>query len=93
MLDPGHIVPSGSSLLKSCSFASAMAKVSGTLAKSGEVMKTVNDLIKVPEMMRSMQELSKGGRSAFWLCSHSPRQAYTHITHASQAKNICTVQK
>mmetsp|Transcript_23 Transcript_23/g.43 ORF Transcript_23/g.43 Transcript_23/m.43 type:complete len:214 (-) Transcript_23:765-1406(-) len=37
----------------------AMIKVSGTLAKSTEVMKTVSSLIKAPEIQKSMMEMSK----------------------------------
>jgi hypothetical protein len=39
-----------------------MLRVSGTLQKSGEVMKLVNDSIKLPEMQRTMFEMSKGKR-------------------------------
>jgi L-asparagine transporter-like permease len=47
-----------------------MLRVSGTLQKSGEVMKLVNESIKLPEMQRTMFEMSKGawgGRCA--VCS------------------------
>eukprot|EP01023_Acetabularia_acetabulum_P020132 TRINITY_DN2037_c0_g2_i2.p2 TRINITY_DN2037_c0_g2~~TRINITY_DN2037_c0_g2_i2.p2 ORF type:complete len:221 (+),score=34.96 TRINITY_DN2037_c0_g2_i2:88-750(+) len=37
----------------------AIAKVSGTLSKSTEVMQQVQELIKFPELMKSMQEMSK----------------------------------
>lgn len=37
----------------------AMLRVSGSLQKSGEVMKLVNDTIKLPEMQRTMFEMSK----------------------------------
>ncbi|KAK9804420.1 hypothetical protein WJX72_011763 [[Myrmecia] bisecta] len=37
----------------------AMAKVAGSLKQSGEVMKLVNDLMKVPELMGTMQQMSK----------------------------------
>eukprot|EP01024_Parvocaulis_polyphysoides_P045339 TRINITY_DN423_c0_g1_i1.p1 TRINITY_DN423_c0_g1~~TRINITY_DN423_c0_g1_i1.p1 ORF type:complete len:271 (+),score=41.10 TRINITY_DN423_c0_g1_i1:127-939(+) len=37
----------------------AIAKVSGSLSKSTEVMQQVQDLIKVPELMKTMQEMSK----------------------------------
>ncbi len=41
-----------------------MAKVAGSLSKSTEVMKIVNNLMKVPELARVMQEMSKGARLA-----------------------------
>lgn len=37
-----------------------MLRVSGTLQKSGEVMKLVNESIKLPEMQKTMFEMSKG---------------------------------
>mmetsp|Transcript_39708 Transcript_39708/g.55131 ORF Transcript_39708/g.55131 Transcript_39708/m.55131 type:complete len:225 (-) Transcript_39708:169-843(-) len=37
----------------------AMVKVVGTLEKSGEVMTAINNLVKVPEIARQMQEMSK----------------------------------
>ncbi|KAI9292425.1 hypothetical protein K502DRAFT_295353 [Neoconidiobolus thromboides FSU 785] len=37
----------------------AMAKMSGTLQKSAEVMKLVNNLVKLPEINKAMMELSK----------------------------------
>lgn len=40
--------------------AAAMLRVSGSLQKSGEVMKLVNDTIKLPEMQKTMFEMSKG---------------------------------
>lgn len=40
--------------------AAAMLRVSGTLQKSTDVMKLVNDTIKLPEMQRTMFEMSKG---------------------------------
>jgi len=41
-----------------------MLRVSGSLQKSGEVMKLVNDTIKLPEMQRTMFEMSKGELTA-----------------------------
>jgi hypothetical protein len=38
-----------------------MIKVAGTLGKSGEVMKIVNDMIKLPALRTTMMEMSKGG--------------------------------
>lgn len=37
----------------------AMVRVSGTLQKSGEVMKLVNDSLKLPELQKTMFEMSK----------------------------------
>lgn len=36
-----------------------MVKVAGTLSKSTQVMKVVNDLIKVPELNQTMQQMSR----------------------------------
>jgi hypothetical protein len=36
-----------------------MVKVAGTLSKSTEVMKIINDLIKVPVLMQTMQSMAK----------------------------------
>ncbi len=38
----------------------AMVKVAGSIGKSTEVMKIVNNLIKVPELAKVMQEMSRG---------------------------------
>lgn len=40
--------------------AAAMAKVAGSLSKSTEVMKIVNNLMRVPELAKVMQDMSKG---------------------------------
>lgn len=40
----------------------AMTRVAGSLQKSGEVMKLVNNLMKVPQLQRTMMEMSKGER-------------------------------
>jgi hypothetical protein len=40
-----------------------MIKVAGHLAKSSEVMKLVNDMIKLPVLRQTMMEMSKGGAS------------------------------
>jgi hypothetical protein len=37
-----------------------MVRVCGSLQKSGEVMRLVNDSLKLPEMQRTMFEMSKG---------------------------------
>ena len=36
-----------------------MAKVAGTLSKSTEVMKIVNDLMRTPQLMQTMQQMSR----------------------------------
>ena len=36
-----------------------LAKVAGTLSKSTEVMKIVNDLMRTPQLMQTMQQMSK----------------------------------
>lgn len=38
----------------------AMVKVAGAMGKSAEVMKTVNSLMKVADVQKAMQEMSKG---------------------------------
>ncbi len=40
----------------------AILKVSGAMQRSSEVMKEVNDLVKLPELRKTMVEMSKGGR-------------------------------
>lgn len=42
-----------------------MTRVAGSLAKSGEVMKLVNNLMKVPQLHKTMVEMSRGG-GACW---------------------------
>lgn len=42
----------------------AMTRVAGSLAKSGEVMKLVNNLMKVPQLHKTMVEMSRGGAAA-----------------------------
>ena len=37
-----------------------MTRVAGSLAKSGEVLKLVNNLMKVPQLQRTMMEMSRG---------------------------------
>ena len=41
---------------------SAMTRVAGALGKSGEVMKLVNNLMRVPALQKTMVEMSRGGR-------------------------------
>ncbi len=36
-----------------------MAKVAGTLSKSTEIMALVNDLMRAPQLMQTMQQMSK----------------------------------
>ncbi len=36
-----------------------LAKVAGTLSKSTEVMKIVNDLMRTPQLMQTMQQMSR----------------------------------
>ena len=48
-----------------------MAKVSGSLQKSTEIMKLSNNLVKLPQISQTMREMSiemtKVGFSVFWL--------------------------
>lgn len=37
-----------------------MVKVTGTLSKSADVMKLVNNLVKAPELAMVMQQMSQG---------------------------------
>ena len=37
-----------------------MIKVAGAMSKSTEVMKSVTSLMKIPDMQKSMMEMSKG---------------------------------
>jgi charged multivesicular body protein 3 len=52
------------------SFRIAMAKVSGSLRKSTEIMKLSNNLIKLPQISQTMREMSmemtKVGNPALW---------------------------
>lgn len=36
-----------------------MVRVAGTLSKSTEVMKIINDLVRVPALMQTMQSMAK----------------------------------
>lgn len=45
-----------------------MLKVSKTLSKSTEVMQLVNNLIKLPELQRSMVDMSKGEEQTVHTC-------------------------
>lgn len=38
-----------------------MVKVAGTLQRSTEVMKLVNESLRLPALQRTMMEMSKGG--------------------------------
>ena len=42
----------------------AMVRVAGTLQRSTEVMKLVNESLKLPQMQRTMMEMSRGGAAA-----------------------------
>jgi hypothetical protein len=42
-----------------------MTRVAGALSKSGEVMKLVNNLVKVPELQRMMVGMSRGEGAAW----------------------------
>ena len=37
-----------------------MTRVAGALSKSGEVLKLVNSLVKVPQLQRTMVEMARG---------------------------------
>ena len=41
-----------------------MVRVAGTLQRSTEVMKLVNESLKLPQMQRTMMEMSRGGAAA-----------------------------
>lgn len=41
-----------------------MTRVAGALTNSGEVLKLVNNLMKVPQLQRTMVEMSRGGPTA-----------------------------
>lgn len=43
----------------------AMVKVTGTLSKSADVMKLVNNLVKAPELAMVMQQMSQGVRALY----------------------------
>lgn len=50
-----------------------MVKVAGSLGKSAEVMKIVNNLMKVPELAKVMQDMSKGEQQQpLQPCCHAP---------------------
>jgi charged multivesicular body protein 3 len=51
-----------------------MLRVSGTLQKSTDVMKLVNDTIKLPEMQKTMFEMSKGAEGV-----HVGFEYWTHV--------------
>jgi hypothetical protein len=68
----------------------AMTRVAGALTKSGEVMKLVNNLMKVPQLQRTMVEMARGGERASnqlaaqgmrmlgWAGQHVPSQGGSH---------------
>ncbi len=43
-----------------------MTRVAGALTKSGEVMKLVNSLMRVPQLSRTMAEMSRGEGVGGW---------------------------
>lgn len=53
-------VPSLLSAAATAAADAAMVRVSGSLQKSVDVMKLVNDTLKLPELQRTMMEMSKG---------------------------------
>lgn len=54
-VNKAHMISIGSALTEQL----AMVKVAGHLQKSTEVMKMVNDTLKMPEIQRTMMEMSK----------------------------------
>jgi charged multivesicular body protein 3 len=48
----------------------AMVRVAGTLQRSGEVMKLVNESLRMPELQRTMMEMSRGA-CVFWGRGHA----------------------
>lgn len=49
----------------------AMVKVTGTLSKSADVMKLVNNLVKAPELAVIMQQMSQGAPHAMPSCCNT----------------------
>lgn len=43
-----------------------MVRVAGAMKKSTEVMSSMNSMIKLPEMQRSMMEMSRGVCMCVW---------------------------
>lgn len=60
--------PTPARSLRSRALPAAMTRVAGSLAKSGEVLKLVNGLMKVPQLQKTMIEMSRGaaGWAAGW---------------------------
>jgi charged multivesicular body protein 3 len=58
-----------------------MVRVAGTLSKSNEVMRLVNESLKLPELQRTMMEMSRGeagGAGARFAACCRPRFAARH---------------
>jgi hypothetical protein len=69
-----------------------MLRVSGTLQKSTDVMKLVNDTLKLPEMQKTMFEMSKGAVGSRRACTHSGgTQRTKHCRHAKQG-GVCVCE-
>ena len=49
-----------------------MVKVAGTLQQSSEVMRVVNDMMKLPAMQEVMMNMSKGASDWYYLCALVP---------------------
>lgn len=47
-----------------------MVRVAGSLQKSNDVMKLVNDSLKLPDMQKTMMEMSKGNEHSWMLREH-----------------------
>lgn len=56
-----------------------MTRVAGALTKSGEVMKLVNSLMRVPQLSRTMAEMSRGEGGGGRVCA---RPAWTPPRHS-----------
>lgn len=82
--------------------AAAVARVSGTLSKSTEVMQSINKLIKIPELTKTLQEMSKGKQMDdlfLWCCVgllssdfqpvNDLRQVRAHRHAALSVEHIC----
>lgn len=63
----------------------AMTRVAGSLAKSGEVLKLVNNLMKVPQLQRTMMEMSRGEwAGACWVAVHEWRRRLAQAPASSE---------
>lgn len=69
-----------------------MLRVSGTLQKSTDVMKLVNETLKLPEMQRTMFEMSRGGRAV--LLAKGPElvvHACQRLPEPARVRDVCSV--